>query len=149
LKYHVCPSLDNPDRLDAALLVEHGLRMIRLTIRIDLSESAAFGPGKARLLELVDQTGSIRQAASAMQMSYRCAWLLLAEIEDMLGESAVITRTGGAGGGGATLTKRGRMMLENYRAIERSAARAASPQLRAIENLVGNRKLERRKALQK
>lgn len=38
-----------------------GLRMARLTIRIDLSENAAFDPGKARLLELVDHTGSMRR----------------------------------------------------------------------------------------
>ena len=45
--------------------------MARLSIRIDLGRETALGPGKARLLELVDAEGSIRGAASAMGMSYR------------------------------------------------------------------------------
>jgi molybdate transport system regulatory protein len=48
--------------------------MTRLTIRIDFEDAEGFGPGKARLLELIEVHGSIRSAAAAMNMSYRHAW---------------------------------------------------------------------------
>jgi molybdate transport system regulatory protein len=106
--------------------------MTRLTVRIDLAGDAAFGPGKARLLELVDETGSIRAASAAMGMSYRRAWLLLQDIEAVIGSPALNTRAGSATGGGASLTKRGRAVLEHYRAIERRATHAAASELRAL-----------------
>jgi molybdate transport system regulatory protein len=109
--------------------------MTRLTIRIDLSERSAFGPGNARLLELIDDAGSIRRAAAAMGMSYRRAWLLLQEIETVIGAPPLETRTGGAKGGGASLTKRARAVLERYRAIELRAASAVASELQALTRL--------------
>ena len=37
----------------------------------------AFGPGKAVLLKLVEETGSISEAAKRMEMSYMRAWSLI------------------------------------------------------------------------
>jgi molybdate transport system regulatory protein len=116
----------------------------RLTIRIDLAPDMAIGPGKVRLLELVDETGSIRGAAAAMDMSYRRAWLLLQEIEDIIGEPAVATQTGGAKGGGTALTRRGRAMLESYRVIERHATRSVSGRLMALSKLARGARSGRR-----
>ena len=45
-------------------------------IRILLGSSIASGPGKAALLEAIDETGSIAAAGRRMGMSYRRAWLL-------------------------------------------------------------------------
>jgi molybdate transport system regulatory protein len=98
--------------------------MARLTIRIDLDDRAGFGPGKARLLELIEETGSIRQAAAAMDMSYRRAWLLLRETEALTSEPVVAARTGGKKGGGTSLTTSGRALVECYRAIETEAGRS-------------------------
>ena len=103
--------------------------MPRLTIRIDLGENAAFGPGKARLLELIEQTGSIRQAAAAMDMSYRRAWLLLQETEALMKAPVVAARTGGKKGGGTALTPSGRALVECYRAIESRAGDASAAEL--------------------
>jgi molybdate transport system regulatory protein len=109
--------------------------MARLTIRIDLAPDAAFGPGKARLLELVDETGSIRRAATAMSMSYRRAWLLLRDIETTMGAPVIATRTGGASGGGASLTRCGRAILDRYRTIEERATRSVVSGLRALARM--------------
>jgi molybdate transport system regulatory protein len=111
--------------------------MARLTIRIDLDENAAFGPGKARLLETLDRMRSIRSASAALNMSYRRAWLLVRDIEVTIGGPVVIRKTGGARGGGVALTDLGRTVLRRYRAIERSAGNAASGQLRALAKLCG------------
>ena len=49
----------------------------RVTVRIDFAGGRRVGPGKIRLLELIDETGSISAAGRAMAMSYRRAWLLV------------------------------------------------------------------------
>lgn len=106
--------------------------MARLTIRIDLDEKAAFGPGKAQLLELLGQEGSIRGAAAAMDMSYRRAWLLIRDIEAKMGAPVIEAVTGGAHGGGAKLTRFGRTLVSRYRKIEARAGKAAASELRAL-----------------
>jgi molybdate transport system regulatory protein len=50
---------------------------IRLTLRLDFSNGHRLGPGKVRLLEAIDQHGSISAAGRALGMSYRRAWLLV------------------------------------------------------------------------
>ena len=121
--------------------------MTRLTIRIDFSDAEGFGPGKARLLELIDELGSIRSAAAAMNMSYRHAWLLLQAVEDTFGAPVITTATGGARGGGAKLTELGRTVIARYRAIEAQAVKATSGELseltKAVEPDSGAKRRER------
>lgn len=106
--------------------------MARLSIRIDLGRDTALGPGKARLLELVDTEGSIRGAAAAMGMSYRRAWLLLQDIEATMGAPVISAETGGLRGGGTSLTKLGRAVIEHYRKIEERAQKSVDAELRAL-----------------
>ena len=103
--------------------------MTRLTVRIDFENAEGFGPGKARLLELIDELGSIRSAAAAMNMSYRHAWLLLQAVENTFGAPVIATATGGAKGGGAKLTDLGKTVVARYRAIEAQAVRATAGEL--------------------
>ena len=106
--------------------------MARLSIRITFEGAEALGPGKIRLLELIEKEGSIRAAAAAMNMSYRHAWLLLQAVEDTFGVPVLATSTGGAGGGGARLTEFGRTLVARYRSIESNAARAAAAELEEL-----------------
>lgn len=115
--------------MDEVRAARQSLVMAKLSIRIAFEGAEPFGPGKVRLLELIEKEGSIRAAAAAMNMSYRHAWLLLQAVEDTFGAPAVATSTGGAGGGGAKLTEFGRRLVDRYRAIETNAARAAAADL--------------------
>ena len=47
----------------------------KLTLRVDLGNGRALGPGKIRLLEAIEKAGSISQAGRKLGMSYRRAWL--------------------------------------------------------------------------
>jgi molybdate transport system regulatory protein len=105
----------------------------RLSIRIDLEGACRVGPGKMRLLELIDETGSISAAGRAMAMSYRRAWLLVESLNSAFEAPVVAARPGGRRGGGARLTPAGRALLERYRTIERAAALAVAPHLAALE----------------
>lgn len=115
--------------MDVALAARQSLAMAKLSIRIAFEGAEPFGPGKVRLLELIEKEGSIRAAAAAMSMSYRHAWLLLQAVEDTFGAPAVATSTGGAGGGGAKLTELGKRLVDRYRTIEANASRAAAADL--------------------
>jgi molybdate transport system regulatory protein len=119
--------------------------MARLSIRIDLGNETAFGPGKARLLELVDTQGSIRSAASAMGMSYRRAWLLLQEIEATMGAPVISAETGGVRGGGTSLTPLGRAVVDHYRKIEERAQHSVDAELRALSAMAKANRIPARK----
>src|SRR5215510_3245884 len=112
--------------------------MVRLTVRIDFEGSESFGPGKAQLLELIDEHGSIRSAAAAMNMSYRHAWLLLQAVEDTFGAPVITTATGGAKGGGAKLTELGKSIVARYRLIESQAVKAAADELSELTKTAGS-----------
>jgi molybdate transport system regulatory protein len=105
----------------------------RLTIRIDLSDHGAIGPGKIRLLELIGESGSISAAGRAMNMSYRRAWLLIDGVNRCFRVPVVETQLGGARGGGAVLTAFGHDLIARYRAIERAATKAGAPDLAALD----------------
>jgi molybdate transport system regulatory protein len=105
-------------------------------IRIDLDDHGSFGPGKAHLLELIDELASLRQAASAMEMSYRQAWLLIKAAESTFGAPLIETTTGGARGGGSRLTNLGREVVARYRAIEAVANRAAKSDVAELVKLL-------------
>jgi len=106
-----------------------------LSIRIDLDEEDALGPGKVRLLELVRDLGSISSAGRAMDMSYRRAWLLIDELNRTFKEPLVETQKGGGGGGGAQLTASGNEVIRLYRAIAADATQAALDHLQTLRRM--------------
>ena len=106
---------------------------VRLTVRIDFGSGGALGPGKIRLLETVRKTGSISQAGRSLGMSYRRAWLLIDDLNRCFRTPVVVTRPGGAKGGGAELTRFGCKLIEQYRAIESHAASSAKRRMRDLE----------------
>jgi molybdate transport system regulatory protein len=125
--------------LDERRTYAHLAAMTRLTIRIDLDQANSFGPGKAKLLELVEEYGSIRKAAAGMEMSYRQAWLLIRAISDAFGAPVVETATGGAQGGGARLTPLGQQVLSRYRALEKQAGKVLGADIEALAKLAKSR----------
>jgi molybdate transport system regulatory protein len=108
--------------------------MAKLSIRVDLAPESQIGPGKARLLELIGETGSISAAGRALAMSYRRAWLLVDALNGIFEEPLVTTMLGGKAGGGARLTPFGREVLAHYRKLEARATSAGKEQLSALES---------------
>ena len=103
--------------------------MARLRVSIVFESGARIGPGKAKLLESIRDTGSISAAARDMGMSYKRAWLLLDSINQAFTEPVVTAAPGGAGGGGATLTPFGADVLARYQRIHDHAAARADDDL--------------------
>uniref|UniRef100_A0A7C1NZC1 LysR family transcriptional regulator n=1 Tax=Agrobacterium albertimagni TaxID=147266 RepID=A0A7C1NZC1_9HYPH len=107
----------------------------RLSLRIDLSNGARLGPGKAQLLALIEEHGSIRAAGAAMGMSYRRAWLLADEINRMFQEPSIFTRHGGKSGGGAGLTPFGETLLGACRRMDAESREALQTDLAWLESV--------------
>src|SRR5271169_4268367 len=92
----------------------------------------AIGPGKVALLEAIQQTGSITSSARQLGMSYRRAWLLVAETNRCLVRPAVQTTAGGRRGGGTTLTPVGVELVRRYRAVEQQTGLAVMRRLKSL-----------------
>ena len=75
------------------------------------------GIGRLELLDHIQRTGSINQAAKAMKMSYKRAWELVHSMNTQAGTPLVITQTGGEKGGGTVVTETGETYLAHYRAL--------------------------------
>jgi molybdate transport system regulatory protein len=106
--------------------------MARITLRIDLDGKGSIGPGKVRLLELIEEKGSIRQAGNQLKMSYARAWGLVKDLGDTFGKPVVDASPGGKAGGGAKLTPLGRQVITAYRQAERNAAKATARELAVL-----------------
>lgn len=112
--------------------------MTRPRIRLLIGDAVALGPGKARLLEAIGDTGSIAAAARSMGMSYGRAWQLVQAMNGDFRAPLVERATGGRGGGGAMLTDLGHEALERYRAMEAQAEAAVSDALSDFTSLLKN-----------
>ena len=92
------------------------------------------GPGKARLIALIDATGSISAAAREMGMSYRRAWELVEAINGSFDSPVVIKAVGGKRGGGAAVTAFGREVVRLYHGMEEKASAAITADLKRFSN---------------
>ena len=96
-----------------------------LRFRVVLGPGVAIGPGKADLLQAIDETHSLTAAARRFDMSYKRGWTLVRELNAAFVKPLVETEKGGSGGGGgATLTRLGKRVLKRYREMEADANRA-------------------------
>lgn len=102
-------------------------------MRIEFDAERAIGPGKVRLLELIDQHRSIAAAGRAMDMSYRRAWLLVDSLNRSFRGPVVAAQHGGRAGGGASLTSFGKSLVGHYRAMEAEAEQATRARVRALQ----------------
>ena len=94
---------------------------VKIKIQLVANSNIAMGPGKADLLEAIQQKGSISAAALSMGMSYKRAWDLVSVMNKSFKHALISTTVGGGKGGGAQVTEFGLQILAQYRAIEAKA----------------------------
>lgn len=106
--------------------------MSELRLRLYFDGESWIGPGKVELLERIAEHGSISAAGRAMNMSYKRAWDLVAELNRIFGAPVVHAQTGGKAGGGAELTPLGRDLIVQFRALQKEAAKGGKAQIAAL-----------------
>ena len=81
------------------------------------------GGNRIAMLEKIDELGSITQAAKAVGVSYKTAWEMVNQINNLSAAPLVDRATGGKGGGGASLTTAGHEVLEQFRVVQEEHCR--------------------------
>ncbi len=82
---------------------------------VDENDNIIIGKGRMEILEHVENTGSINQAAKIMKMSYKAVWSKIKYTEKHL--KIKIVRSDRKTG--SRLTKEGKNLLENYRSLKK------------------------------
>ena len=106
---------------------------LHLKIRILHEGVFALGPGKAELLEAIDQCRSIAAAGRGLGLSYTKIRRMVDELNRSFRHPLVESVRGGAHGGGARVTPAGRVLLAAFRTMEQRAQEAVQEDLRVIE----------------
>lgn len=86
----------------------------RLKVWVVFGERTKFGDGRAQLLQLIDELGSIKKAVDRFGMSYRNAWGYVRELEKAAGFKFLERTPGGGPAAGTRLTPQGKMFLRRY-----------------------------------
>ena len=76
-----------------------------------------FGPGPVELLQRIEETGSINQAAKKMGMSYKKAWEIVNRLNNMANNPLVITATGGEKGGGSSISDEAKQLIALHQSL--------------------------------
>lgn len=86
--------------------------------KVDADGGTFLEGSRVRLLEAIDELGSIAKAARDVPLSYKTAWDAINSMTALAGQPVVVRTIGGAGGGGSHLTEYGRRLVAFYRALE-------------------------------
>jgi len=78
------------------------------------------GEGRQRILELIEETGSINQTAKLMRMSYRGVWGKIKATEEHVNKKIVLTEKRN----GSHLTEDGKRLLMNYARLKEECQKA-------------------------
>lgn len=92
----------------------------------DDSGEAVFGEGRLKVLQTVQELGSLHAAAKALGMSYRAIWGRIHATENRLGVQLMTRNVGGVSGGGSRLTDIAVALMEEYRGLQREVGDCAA-----------------------
>src|SRR3989442_13402981 len=89
----------------ASAYIPRSVMKPKVKVWVTFGDELKFGAGRARLLELIGQRGSLQKAAKEFEMSYRNAWGYLQELEAAVGFKFVERVPGGGPQRGMGLTR--------------------------------------------
>jgi len=84
----------------------------------DDSEHLIFGGGKTQILELIDETGSISEAAKRVGMNYKKAWTHIKILQEYIEDDLVVVKKG-IDSGGTSLTPKAKELIAKYKLLEK------------------------------
>ncbi len=77
-------------------------------------DNKGFGPGIARIMELVKESGKLSVAYKSMNLAPSKGWKIIKRAEEEFGFPFIISEVGGSGGGKSYLSKEGEDLLNMY-----------------------------------
>ncbi len=110
-----------------SLLKYHNEQLVRPVVSVALArEKVFFDSRTATLLQLVEETQSVRAACQRMQLSYSSGWNTIRRLESQLNHTLVARSQGGAGGGKSYLTEDGKRLLSVFESYSSAVKDSAS-----------------------
>ncbi len=109
---------------------------VRAKIAVGRKGKTVVGEGRYDLLRLIDETGSLSGAASAMSMSYRYAWGVIRHLEEELGSPLVESHRGGEHGGRTELTHLARELTSEFEIARDLVSGALDGNLVSVELVI-------------
>jgi molybdate transport system regulatory protein len=108
------------DHVFAVIRFLYWKNMVQLKLRssywiVDEAGNIIIGKGRAEILENIERTGSINQAAKVMKMSYKGVWSKIKATEKHLNQKIVHADRQA----GTRLTRQGKALLEQYKQLEK------------------------------
>lgn len=91
----------------------------------DTKGKLVLGPGRLRIFDSIERTGSIHAAAKELGMGYRAIWGKIKATEQRLGKSLLVRSVGGHHGGGSQLTPQAESLVKAYRNMQDHLTEAA------------------------
>lgn len=106
---------------------------IKYKVWIEKDGEILMGLGRDELLREIEKTGSIRQAAESMGITYRKALYFIDAMEKRAGKKIVEKVRGGAGGGGSKLTDYGKQLLKEFEKVVKEFEESKQKALKGLE----------------
>jgi molybdate transport system regulatory protein len=95
---------------------------IKALIQLRKGGRSRVGPDRIRLLEVVQEKGSIMAAARELGLSYKGAWDAIQATNNLFEQPLVVAQPGGRTGGAAVVTPVGQAVILAYRKVETELA---------------------------
>ena len=105
---------------------------LRYKLWIEKDGEKVFGDGPLDILHRVERTGSLRQAAEEISMSYSQAWNLMKDLEKRLGFDLLKRKVGGEKGGGSEITDEAREIMMKFEIFRERADQSLNSLYRKI-----------------
>ena len=94
---------------------------LRYKLWIEKDGEKVFGDGPLDILHRIEKTGSLRQAAEEINMSYSQAWYLMKDLEKRLGFNLLKRKVGGERGGGSEITEEAGELMMKFKMFRNKA----------------------------
>ncbi len=89
---------------------------IKYSVKVQVFKSKkGFGPGIAKIMDLVEETGRLSDAYKKMYLAPSKGWKIIKRAEEEFGFPLIISEVGGSGGGKSYLSKEGKDLLKRYK----------------------------------
>jgi molybdate transport system regulatory protein len=98
-------------------ILKKGTYKVSGSLWIEGDGTRFFGPGPVELMQYIEATGSINQAARKMGMSYKKAWEIVNRLNTMSTTPLVVTATGGEKGGGSSISAEAKQMIHFHQQL--------------------------------
>jgi molybdate transport system regulatory protein len=91
----------------------------RVKVWFEAEGGYSFGFGLIAILQAVARTGSIKQSARDLGLSYRHVWGRIKKAEQNIGKALVVTHLGGQGAQRSELTVAAASLIDDFLALRR------------------------------